>query len=49
MTSFLIGKEMIDAVSNQYEFHCVYCGKEFGDDVIELARHIGREHDPTRN
>ena len=36
-------------MSNQYEFDCIYCGKEFGDDVIELAIHIGKVHDPVRS
>lgn len=36
-------------MSNQYEFHCKYCGKEFGSEVIDLAKHIGKEHDPTRS
>jgi len=27
----------------------MYCGKEFGEDVIELAVHIGKEHDPVRS
>lgn len=35
-------------MSNTYQFHCTYCGKEFGEDVIELARHIGSIHDPSR-
>ena len=35
-------------MSSQFEFDCIYCGKEFGDDVIELAKHIGKEHDPVR-
>ena len=34
---------------DQFEFDCMYCGKEFGDDVIELALHIGKEHDPVRS
>lgn len=35
-------------MSKSYEFHCTYCGKEFGEDVIELAKHIGATHDPSR-
>ncbi len=35
-------------MSTKYEFHCVYCGREFGEDPIALAQHIGRKHDPTR-
>ena len=35
-------------MSGQFEFDCTYCGKEFGDDVIALAKHIGKEHDPVR-
>lgn len=31
-------------MSSQFEFDCIYCGKEFGEDVIELAKHIGKEH-----
>lgn len=38
-----------DSQSHKFEFDCVYCGKEFGDDVIELAKHIGKEHDPVRS
>ena len=36
-------------MSDQFEFDCMYCGKEFGCDVIELAVHIGKEHDPVRS
>jgi len=36
-------------LSNQYIFHCKFCGAEFGSNVIELALHIGRTHDETRN
>lgn len=32
-----------------FDFHCKYCGKDFGDDVIKLAKHIGRRHDPCRS
>lgn len=31
-----------------FEFYCSYCGKEFGKAVIDLAKHIGDIHDPTR-
>ena len=31
-----------------FDFHCSYCGKEFGKEVIDLAVHIGKIHDPTR-
>ena len=36
-------------ISCKFEFDCVYCGKEFGDDVIKLAKHIGKEHDAVRS
>mgnify|MGYP007056079095 CR=1 FL=1 len=36
-------------MSERFEFDCMYCGKEFGEDVIELAVHIGKEHDPVRS
>ena len=29
-------------------FDCPYCSREFGRDVVGLARHIGREHDGKR-
>lgn len=32
-----------------YNFQCTFCGLDFGEDVIELALHIGREHDKPRN
>ena len=32
----------------QYNFECTYCGLEFGSDVVELAIHIRRVHDPPR-
>lgn len=35
-------------MSNQYEFQCPYCGKDFGNKVIDLATHIGKEHDRFR-
>lgn len=30
-------------------FHCTFCGEDFGEEIIELARHIGDEHDPVRS
>ncbi len=36
-------------MSSQFKFDCMYCGKDFGDDVIKLAKHIGKEHDPVRS
>ncbi len=36
-------------VSNQYEFQCPFCGEDFGSEVIDLAKHIGKEHDPSRS
>lgn len=36
-------------MSSQYNFECVYCGLEFGSEVIELALHIGKVHDPPRS
>lgn len=33
---------------SQFEFQCRYCGKNFGDDVIKLAKHIKTQHDPCR-
>lgn len=35
-------------MSNEFEFDCPICGEEFGNKVIELATHIGKEHDPSR-
>ena len=35
-------------MSSQYKFQCAYCGLDFGSDVIELALHIGKVHDPPR-
>ena len=29
---------------SDFEFWCQYCGKEFGMEVIKLARHIARCH-----
>lgn len=28
-----------------FDFVCEFCGRDFGADVIALARHIGDEHD----
>jgi hypothetical protein len=28
-------------MSNQYEFRCPFCEKNFGSDVIDMAKHIG--------
>ena len=36
-------------MSNQYEFECQFCDEDFGSDVIELAKHIEKEHDPARS
>jgi len=36
-------------MANQFEFECSICGEEFGNEVIELAKHIGDEHDPSRS
>jgi len=36
-------------VSNQFEFECPFCGKDFGHEVIDLAKHIGKQHDPSRS
>ena len=36
-------------VSNTYKFQCKFCGEDFGDDVVELAVHIGRVHDSPRD
>ncbi len=35
-------------LSNQYEFECKFCGKNYGLDVIKLAVHIGKVHDKPR-
>jgi len=32
-------------LSNQYTFHCKFCGEDFGNSVVNLAIHIGRIHD----
>ena len=29
-------------LSTQYKFQCMFCGKEYGDNVVELAIHIGK-------
>ena len=39
----------MNSVSGHYEFDCMYCGKQFGEDVIGLAKHIGKIHDPVRS
>ena len=36
------------AVSDKLRFRCEFCGMDFGEDVIGLAKHIGRSHDPPR-
>lgn len=35
-------------MGEKFDFFCTYCGKEFGSEVIDLAKHIGEIHDPTR-
>ncbi len=35
-------------MKEKFDFYCSYCGKEFGEQVIDLAIHIGKIHDPTR-
>ena len=35
-------------VASQFDFYCKYCGKNFGSDVIKLAKHIGKQHDQSR-
>jgi hypothetical protein len=35
-------------MKESFDFHCTICGKNFGDDVIKLAKHIGIMHDFTR-
>jgi hypothetical protein len=35
-------------MKENFDFYCTVCGKNFGEDVIKLAKHIGRNHDPTR-
>ncbi len=41
-------KICIQSVSGKLRFDCQFCGRDFGDDVIGLARHIGKLHDPAR-
>ncbi len=36
-------------LSSQYSFQCMFCGKEYGEKVIDLAIHIGKVHDKPRN
>ncbi len=36
-------------LSSQYSFQCMFCGKEYGENVIKLAIHIGKVHDNPRN
>ncbi len=36
-------------LSSQYSFQCMFCGKEYGENVIDLAIHIGKVHDKPRN
>ena len=36
-------------LSSQYSFQCMFCGKKYGEKVIELAIHIGKVHDKPRN
>lgn len=36
-------------MSDQYTFHCKYCGEDFGTGVVELALHIGKVHDISRD
>ena len=35
-------------MSGKLRFRCDFCGKDFGEHVMELAKHIGRSHDPVR-
>ncbi len=35
-------------MSTSFEFHCIYCGKHFGEDLIKLSQHIGKIHDIVR-
>ena len=32
-------------LSNQHTFQCKFCGEDFGNSVVNLALHIGRNHD----
>ena len=34
--------------SPELRFACPFCGRDFGSDVMGLAVHIGRMHDPPR-
>jgi len=36
-------------VTNPFEFECPICGESFGSEVVELAKHMGDEHDPSRS
>ena len=31
-----------------FPFICEFCKKSFGKNVLKLGKHIGEEHDPTR-
>jgi len=31
-----------------FDFYCTFCGKNFGENIIGLARHIGKAHNPPR-
>ncbi len=35
-------------MTEKFDFDCPFCGKDFGSEVIDLARHIGEIHDPPR-
>jgi hypothetical protein len=35
-------------MNDNLDFYCTYCGKDYGKEVIDLAKHIGKIHDPTR-
>ena len=35
-------------LSEPYTFKCLFCGKDFGSDVVGLAQHIGKVHDKER-
>ena len=41
----LISMEDITRIVPKNDFYCTYCGKEFGDEVINLALHIAKKHD----
>jgi len=36
-------------VINPFEFECPIFGEIFGSEVIELVKHMGDEHDPSRS